>query len=60
MINHIRLIFPEGCLFEHLRHDITLNYTAQAYMYRLQGLEDEADKFFLAASRQCRMLADEL
>jgi hypothetical protein len=29
-------------------------------MYRLQGLEDEADKFFLAASRQCRMLADEL
>jgi len=57
---NIRFLFPKGRLFEHLRHAVILNYAKQAHTYRLQGLDDEADQYFLAASQQCRMLADEL
>ncbi len=57
---HIRFLFPKPRLLEHLRHVIILNHTKKAYMYRLQGLEREADENFLAASQQCRLFADDL
>ncbi len=57
---HIRFIFPKACLLEYLRHAVILNYAKQAHMYRLEGLEREADENYLAASHECHRLADEL
>jgi hypothetical protein len=57
---HIRFIFPRASLLDYLRHTIILNYTKQGHMYRLQGLEREADECFLAAREHCCNLADDL
>jgi hypothetical protein len=57
---HIRFIFPKACLLEYLRHAVILNYAKQAHIYRLEGLEREADEHYLAASHECHKLADEL
>jgi hypothetical protein len=56
----IRFIFPKACLLEYLRHAVILNYAKQAHIYRVEGLEREADENYLAASRECHRLADEL
>jgi hypothetical protein len=57
---HIGSTFQKALLPEYLRHAVLLNYIKQAHMYRLEGLEREADENFLAASREYHRLADEL
>jgi len=57
---HVRFIFPEARLLEHLRHAIMLNYASEGYRYRREGLTRESDECFHAASKQCLMLTNEL
>ena len=57
---NIRFMFPESLLQDYLRHVVTLYYIRQAFIYRREGLEREADESSLAAIEQCRKFIIEL